>query len=161
MTRIISCCRESALVAATLALAVVQGLVYAGPCYTRTGGSPGCYSQGGASCVVINPVPNLPCPGGPWTIKSAIDRGLSIDDPCRTNSLEHATPKDGITSGNQPSGFMQQDDFAFWCSSEQTCTKVVSPYIPITVNCVGDPPVLCTSITVFTAGGGSCPPPNG
>ena len=145
-------------VPALIGLMIAQGLVYAAPCYTRTGGTPGCLSLGGPVCSTILPV-GLPC-AGTWTIKQMSDLGLDPNAECSGNIGEYAIPEPNSTSGNEPSGFMTQGNFTFDCTSVQTCDKVVQALPPpILTYCNYNPLRPCTTYTVFTAGGEDCPPP--
>ena len=153
MKMMMSRCRVYGLALALIGLVILHGLVYAGPCYIRTGTPSGCYSQGGSACVCINPIPTLACPGGPWPYVDLYDPTA----PCRVYDVEKTLPQNGATDGNQSSGYMNQGYYQFLCSTQQSCTKHVTVLPPIVITCTANNPIPCTFFTIFTAGGAACP----
>ena len=152
--------RKLSVMLALTALVVLQGLVYAGPCYVRSGGTVNCLSAGGPHCSTIA-ADGLPCPGGAWSVADAVQEGLNLADPCSLGLVVHQIPTPNATSGNQAVGQMQQGNFSFPCVSVRSCTKGGFWLIPVGPWMTDCTAVLlgCTSHTVFTAGGAPCPPP--
>lgn len=143
MIKLISRYSKTVTVGALIGLVIAEGFALAAPCYTRSGGNVGCFSQGGPGCTVLSPVPSLPCPGGPWTIDDCVSLGLNAADPCNNTWDEWEVPRKYATLGNEKCGYMEQDYQAFVCTTNRTCTKQESwlppPYL---VRCAQDPPFL-------------------
>lgn len=144
-------------IAALALAAVAEGIIYAGPCYQTTQPETDCWSQGGPKCTVINPVPNDPCPGGPWTLSDLSEQGLPTN-ACQSNLLDDSTPVNNDTSGNESSGTMSQGSYSIPCTDLQSCTWTNTSLVPLTYECVASS-TTCSYITLFTIGGGTCPPP--
>lgn len=132
---------------------IAGGVLLAAPCYTRTGGSPGCWSQGGRVCNSILPT-GLSCPGGPWYASTP---GVNINDNCEARHVEHSVPKDYGTSGNEASGYSSLGRYQFVCTSVRTCNKRIYFNPHLTVQCSTDTVSPCNNIYVNTAGGAACP----
>lgn len=133
-----------------------QALAYADRCYVRTGESLGCFEQGGSACTQVVPI-GLPCPGGYWTIADASALGLDLADVCEVDYLEYQTPEEYHTLGDQDEGHLEQGAFDFWCTATRSCDKVTLLDPAYKVACNPNNPSLCTTITLYTAGGGDCP----
>lgn len=134
-------------------LVVAGGVLLAAPCYTRSGGSVGCWSQGGSVCSSILPT-GLSCPGGPWYASTP---GVDINDQCEGRHVEHPVPKDYSSSGNEPSGYSSLGVYRFHCTSTRTCSKQIYFNPHLTVQCSATPLSVCNKIDVHTAGGSVCP----
>jgi hypothetical protein len=157
----LSLCRNIGAAAVLAALVIVQGLVYAAPCYKRSGGNENCRAQGGPPCPMWQAPDTLPCPGS-WTPNDLVEQGLHASWPCRAEVVVHDIPKKNATSGNQPEGFMNQGSFTFACTDSKTCEYDTIPLpLPVMVVCKNPVLQLCTSHTVFTAGGANCPETSG
>ena len=154
----LSLCRKVGAPVLLAALVIVQGLVYAGPCYQRSGGNLGCYAQGGPECQSLTPIPYLPC-DGEWSAGELAELGWYSGWPCQVKVIVHSIPKNYATSGNEQEGFMEQSFFLFPCSSERTCFKRTTFYSTIICEIINTTP--CTYFSVFTAGGADCPDSSG
>ncbi len=157
----LSLCRKVAAPVLLAALVIVQGLVYAGPCYQRSGGNKGCLAQGGPDCDFLEPYPSLPCPGT-WTAADMAEQGLDPGWECRIRVIDVSIPKKNATSGNEADGFMEQGNFPFACTRFEICSVKdliqTPPYVgPIWVTCGTVVWPVCTTYYIFTAGGAACP----
>jgi hypothetical protein len=146
--------RNVGAAALLVALVIVQGLVYAAPCYKRSGGNKGCYAQGGPECQSMTPIPYLPC-DGEWSASELAELGWYSGWPCQLKVIVHSVPKNYATSGNEQVGFMEQGFFTFPCSSERSCVKKTTIFA--TIKCKILSTDECTQISVFTAHGAACP----
>ncbi len=150
-------CRNVGAAALLAALVIVQGLVYAAPCYKRSGGYEPCLAQGGPDCDIIQAGDTLPCPGS-WTLNDLVEAGLDASWPCHASVVVHDIPKKYATSGNEQEGFMEQGYFTFTCTDVKTCEyDFIALPLPVMVVCKAPAFDVCTWYTVFTASGADCP----
>lgn len=135
------------------AVVVAQAIsLLAAPCYQRSAGSVGCYSQGGTRCSSIEQI-GLECPGGPY---HASTPGVNFNDPCQTRNQEYAVPKHNAVVQNKPDGYAEVGSFVYACSKTRVCTKTAFYAPQFGYACVANTPVPCTQQTVYTADGPPC-----
>jgi hypothetical protein len=129
----------------------VAAATFAGPCYKNTfGGAPPACVWGPGVIGAAGP-----CPWGPSQ--------FNIPATCGSYTVNVATPTG--TSGNEPTGSMNQGNVPFTCKNHFTCTRfmVVTPIWPpvATVACTPGAPLAVATAWPWAAMGGVCPTPPG